>query len=248
LRSAPVLNRRHLVTFSVTVVFAVLPPPDAVIVMVWLVSAARLPAVTVSLEVPDPGAAMLLGLKETLLLPPCPEADKLTAELKAPVIVVVTVTVPDELLDTVIELGDAETLRPAVTPDVTVSDTFVVCVTPPPVPVTVMLYVPAATVDATVNVAVDVPDPGVAIDDGLKLTVTPLGMPEAVSATAESKPPETVEVIVDFPLLPAATEIAEGEADKANDGFSVDDPVSAAINPEFGLPHPVTRSYPVTAE
>jgi hypothetical protein len=216
--------------------------------MVWLVIVARLPTVNVILEVPDPGAAMLLGLKETLLLLPCPEADKLTAELKPPVIVVVIVTVPDDLLATVIELGDAETLRPAVTPDVTVSETVVVCVTPPPVPVMVMLYVPAATVDATVNVAVEVPDPGAAIDDGLKPTVTPLGMPDAVSATAASNPFDTVEVIVNDPLLPAATEIAEGEADNVNDGFCVDDPVSAAINPEFGLPQPVTRSYPDTAE
>jgi hypothetical protein len=123
----------------VTVAVAVLPPPDAVIVTVWLPVAARLPTVTVIVEVPDPGAAILLGLKETLLLLPSPEADKLTAELKLPVIVVVTVTLPDELLATVIDPGDAETLSPAVTPEVTVRETVVVCVTPPPVPVIVML-------------------------------------------------------------------------------------------------------------
>lgn len=122
-----------------TVVFAVFPPPDAVIVMVRLPIAARLPAVTVIVEVLDPGAAILLGLKETLLLPPSPEADKLTAELKLPVIVVVTVTFPDELLATVIDPGDAETLSPVVTPEVTVRETVVVCITPPPVPVIVML-------------------------------------------------------------------------------------------------------------
>lgn len=209
---------------------------------------ARLPTVTVIVELPDPGAAMVLGLKETLLLFPCPDADKLTAELKPPVIVVVTVSLPDELLATVTDVGDAETLRPAVTPEVTVNETVVVCVTPPPLPVIVMLYVPAATVEATVKVAVELPDPGAAIDDGLKPTVTPLGAPAAVSATAESKPPETLEVMVDDPLLPAATLSAEGEAESVNDGFCVDDPVSALIRPEFGLPHPVTRSYPVTAE
>jgi hypothetical protein len=123
----------------VTVAVAVLPPPDAVIVTVWLPVAARLPTVTVIVEVPDPGAAILLGLKETLLLLPSPEADKLTAELKLPVIVVVTVILPDELLATVIDPGDAETLSPAVTPEVTVRETVVVCVTPPPVPVIVML-------------------------------------------------------------------------------------------------------------
>jgi hypothetical protein len=110
-----------------------------VIVMVWLPIAARLPTVTVNVEVPDPGAAILLGLKETLLLLPSPEADKLTAELKLPVIAVDTVTFPDELLATVIDPGDAETLSPAVTPEVTVRERVVVCVAPPPVPVIVML-------------------------------------------------------------------------------------------------------------
>ena len=98
------------------------------------------------------------------------------------------------------------------------------------------------------NVAVELPEPGAAIDDGLKPTVTPLGAPDAVSATAESKPFATVEVMVDAPLLPAATEIEEGEAESVNDGFCEDDPVSALSSPEFGLPHPVTRSYPDTAE
>lgn len=92
------------------------------------------------------------------------------------------------------------------------------------------------------NVAVEVPDPGAPIDDGLMPTVTPLGAPDAVSATAELKPFATVEVMVDDPLLPAATEIAAGEADSVNDGFCVEEPVSAPIRPEFGLPHPVTRS------
>ncbi len=190
---------------------------------------------------------MLLGLKETAVLP-WPDADRLAAELKPPEIVVVTVTFPDELRATVIDPGEAETLSPDVTPDVTVSETVVVCVTPPPVPVSVMLYVAAATVDATVNVALEVPDPGAPIDDGLKPTVTPLGAPEAVSATAELNPPEIVELMVDDPLLPAATEMAEGEAESVKEGFCVDEPVSALIRPLFGLPHPVTRSYPVTAE
>ena len=60
----------------------------------------------------------------------------------------------------------------------------------PLVPVTVIGYVPAATVEATVIVAVDVPEPGAAKDVGFKVIVTPDGCPEAVSATVESKPPE----------------------------------------------------------
>ena len=128
---------------------------------------------------------MVLGLKDTVLAVPCPEADKLTAELKPPLGVVVMVTVPEERLAMVIEVGDAETVKPAVTPLVIVSETVAVCVIPPPVPVIVIVYVPAAVVEATARFKVDVPDPGAAIEDGLKLAVTPVGCPHAESATAE---------------------------------------------------------------
>jgi len=97
-------------------------------------------------------------------------------------------------------------------------------------------------VEATVKVAVEVPDPGAAIDVGLKLTVTPAGAPDAVSATAALNPPEIAVVMVDVPLLPAATVTAVGEAERVKAGVSVEDPVSALIKPVFGLPHPVTRS------
>lgn len=64
-----------------------------------------------------------------------------------------------------------------------------------------MLYVPVAVVGATVNVAVEVPEPGEAIGVGLKPTVTPAGIPEAVKETPEVNPPETV-VMVEDPLVP----------------------------------------------
>jgi hypothetical protein len=62
-------------------------------------------------------------------------------------------------------------------------------------------------------VIVDDPEPGAAIDVGLKLTVTPLGWPEADKAIAESNPPETAVVIVDVPLEPGATETEAGEGE-----------------------------------
>jgi hypothetical protein len=62
---------------------------------------------------------------------------------------------------------------PVLPEEVTVSDTEVVCVVLPLVPVTVIAYVPAAAVDATVIDIVDVPDP--VIEVGLKPTVTPEG-------------------------------------------------------------------------
>lgn len=84
------------------------------------------------------------------------------------------------------------------------------------------------------------------IDAGLKLTVTPEGCPLALSVTAELNPPVTVLVMVELPALPCCTVTDDGEADRLYPATG--GPVSAEISPEFGLPHPVTRSYPVTAE
>ena len=103
---------------------------------------------------------------------------------------------------------------------------------------------PATAVEATVKVRAEVPAP--VIDVGLNAAVTPVGKPETESAIAESKPPLTVLVTVDDPAAPCATETAVAERLKLGD--VVVDPVKAANNPEFGDPHPVTRSYPVTAE
>ena len=102
--------------------------------------------------------------------------------------------------------------------------------------------------EATENVTVDVLEPGAAIDAGLKPTVTPVGAPDAERAMAELNPPETAVVMVEDPLLPAATETEVGEAERVKAGVCVVEPVSAAMRPAFGLPQPVTRSYPVVAE
>ena len=96
--------------------------------------------------------------------------------------------------------------------------------------------------EATANVTVDVPEPGTAIDAGLKLTVTPEGTPDAVRAMAELNPPEIAVVMVDVPLLPAAAETVAGDAEIVKAGVCVVDPVSALMRLAFGLPHPVTRS------
>ena len=92
------------------------------------------------------------------------------------------------------------------------------------------------------NVTMEVPDPGAAIGVGLNPTVTPVGAPDAVRTMVELNPPETAVVMVEVPLLPAATETAVGEAEIVKDGVCVEVPVSAVIRPAFGLPHPVTRS------
>lgn len=102
-------------------------------------------------------------------------------------------------------------------------ETVVVFVLPPPVPVMVMVYVPVLALLLAVNVTVDVPEPGAGMDVGLKLAVTPDGWPFADKATAELKPPETVVVIFDVPLLPwaADTEVGEAEMVKLGVGAAV---------------------------
>ena len=55
----------------------------------------------------------------------------------------------------------------------TVRVTVAVCVLPPPVPGMVMVRFPVLAVLLTVTVIFDVPEPGAAIDVGLKLTVSP---------------------------------------------------------------------------
>ena len=61
---------------------------------------------------------------------------------------------------------------------------------------------PVLAVLDTVRFISDVPEPGAAMEAGLKLTVTPAGWPLADKATAESKPPETVVVMTAYPLVP----------------------------------------------
>ena len=87
--------------------------------------------------------------------------------------------------------------------------------------------------EARVRVTVDVPEPGAAMDAELKLTVTPVGWPEAVKAIAELKPPETAVVIVLVPVAPCTTERAAGEAAMVNaDGaVTVSETVAVWVSP-----------------
>ena len=68
---------------------------------------------------------------------------------------------------------------------------------------------PVGVDDPTVNVSVEDPAPGAAIDAGLKAAVVVSGSPDALSTIAELKPPETVVVMVLVPWAPraAATDV-----------------------------------------
>lgn len=113
-------------------------------------------------------------------------------------------------------------------------------------PVIVIEYVPAGTLEATVNVAVEVCEP--LIDAGLNPTVTPAGVFDADSATADEKPSIPEIEIVELPLPPCVTVTDPGFAAIVKSGVWVCVPASAFTSAGVGLPQPVTRSYPVTAE
>ena len=85
---------------------------------------------------------------------------------------------------------------------VTVRLTFAVWVLLPPVPVIVTLYVPVV-IDEPIEIVIwEEPEPGAAIEVGLKVALAPVGNPEAESETAELKLPEIVVEMVAVPLLP----------------------------------------------
>jgi hypothetical protein len=71
-------------------------------------------------------------------------------------------------------------------------------------------------VEPIVSVSVEVPAPGAAIDVGLNAAVAPVGSPDALSAIAALKPPETVVVMVLVPLAPGANVTDAGEAATEN--------------------------------
>lgn len=189
-----------------------------------------------------------LGVKDAVTPLGKPLAESVMLPVKPPDGAMLTVTaLPCPPLATVTLIGDADRAKLPADAFVTVKVTVVVCMIPPPLPVTVMGYTPATVVGETVIVMVDPPEPGAAIGLGLKPTVTPVGWPVADKATAASKPPEMAAVIVDVPWLPWTTESEAGEAEKVKLGVPGAG-ARALIKPTpFGLPRPVAKSYPTVA-
>lgn len=89
--------------------------------------------------VPAPGAAIDVGLKLAFTPDGTPDTEKETAELKPPETVVVTTAYPLCPRYRYPELGETETDSVPEPGAVTVSETVVVCVMLPPLPVTVIV-------------------------------------------------------------------------------------------------------------
>ena len=92
-----------------------------------------------------------------------------------------------------------------------------------------MLRVPLRALELALMVATDGPAPGAAIDDGLKVTVTPEGRLDADRETAALNPPAMVVVTVAVLLPPRVTVTEAGEAEMAKLGGTVTVSVTVAV-------------------
>ena len=110
-------------------------------------------------------------------------------------------------------------------PELMVSDTVVVWVSDPDVPVTVMVLVPVVAVLLAVKVRTLVDVVGLVPNEA----VTPLGRAEVDSDTDPLKPPDGVTVIVLLPLEPCLTVKLAGEAESEKSGVAVAFTVSEIV-------------------
>ena len=102
----------------------------------------------------------------------------------------------------------------------TVRAIVVVCVTLPPVAVTVTFAVPVVAVLLAESVRVELPLPGAVMEAGLKLAVTPAGNPDADKETAELNPPLTAVEMVLLVEPPWVTLNKLGEAEILKSGVA----------------------------
>ena len=110
-------------------------------------------------------------------------------------------------------------------PELMVSDTLVVWLSAPEVPVTVMVLVPALAVLLAVKVRTLVDVVGLVPNEA----VTPLGRAEVDSVTDPAKPPDGATVIVLLPLEPCLTVRLDGEAESEKSGVAVAFTVSEMV-------------------
>jgi hypothetical protein len=123
---------------KVRAVVRVTSPALPEIVIGYVPVLAVLETVSVKCEVPAPGATMEAGLKVLVTPDGTPVAERATAELNPPETVVVTTAYPLCPSARYPAVGETEMVNAGVAGEVTVRETVVVSVNPPPVPVTVI--------------------------------------------------------------------------------------------------------------
>ncbi len=152
------------------------------------------PTVMVIVEMPSPGRGIVCGLKLTVVPVGMPEADKLTEPLKPLPRMTKISEIPCWPWATVRVVGMAEIVKLPFPAGVMVRVTVAVCLIPPPLPVTVIGYVPGFATFMTVMVMTEVPDPGGGMVLGLNVIETPTGWPEAERLMPLLNPPLIVVV------------------------------------------------------
>src|SRR5262245_40068657 len=210
-RRASSLNHGPLALITGVTVTPPVPPPVTVrAIVVFLVMP---PPVPVMVTVEEPGCVPLgTGIVSTLLFPVVdgglkpgvtpagkPLALKATLAVNPPVrvIVIVLITVPPGL--TVTLAGLAEIVKFGGASGLTVRLMGMLCVIPPPTPVTVIVAGPVvAVLDAAKVRVLEFP----VAATGLKVGVTPAGAPLALNVTLPVNPPVRVIVIETIPLAP----------------------------------------------
>ena len=177
-----------------TVVVAIKPANEPVMVTVTVPVAAVLLAVSVNVLV----LVVLLGLNDAVTPLGMPDADKPTLPPKPFCGVTVMVLVPLAPCMIVKLLGEAESAKFATGAGFTVRESEVVFVKLPEAPVIVTVTVPVVAALLAIRVKVLV----LAVLLGLNDAVTPLGSPEADKATLLLKPLSGATVMVLVPLVP----------------------------------------------
>jgi hypothetical protein len=199
-------------TVRLTGILRVKPPPTPVIVTVAGPVVAVLDAAKVRVL-----AFPVVGVGLKLAVTPAGNSLALNATLpvKPPVRVIVIVLVPLAPRLIVKLVGFAASAKSGVGCGFTVRLIVVVRVSPPPVPVMATAAGPSVAVAEAVNVtALLVP----VVEAGLKLAVTPVGNPLALSPTLPVKPPVRVIVIALLAVEPRVTLTFAGLADSAKFG------------------------------
>ena len=188
------------VVVSLTACVCVMPPPVAFTTRLAVPLGTFEAALSVSVLVPLPGDAMLVGEKLALTPEGNPIAESVIADLKplAGVVVIVSVVDPPAAKDAVATLLASEKLGAA-----TVIANEAVRVRPPPVAVSVIVLLPTVAFAAAETVTVTAADCVRLVDENF--TVTFEGTPLAERVTAELNPPCPVSATVAVAELPGAS-------------------------------------------
>ncbi len=185
------------VPLTVTDAVPALAAPDAASVRVALV-----PVVEAGLNVAVTPLGSPVAVNATLLVNP-------------PVRVIVIVLAPLAPRFTIKLAGDAESAKSGAGGALTVRINVVERVSPPPVPLMFTLDIPVAAALDAVSVSELLPP---IVEVGLKVAVTPLGSPLALSATLPVNPPVRVIVMALAPLAPRLMVRLDGPADNEKSG------------------------------